>query len=158
MTTFDARPQAATTGDGPPAWLSSILLDGRTSPCDAVFAFHEFATFEPACVSTARHFVDRTLTSWGGERVAFDAQLVVSELVTNAMRHAGGAAQLRLLAHGPEVACVVSDYSRAAPVATVPDVFAEFGRGLRLVEALSVAWGWLAPVGPRKFVWAVLAA
>ncbi|WP_372455674.1 ATP-binding protein [Nonomuraea sediminis] len=107
-------------------------------------------------MATARRFVDTTLTSWGGDGVVFDAQLVVSELVTNAMRHGGGAVQLRLLCHGPEYACVVTDFSKAAPIASSPDVFAEFGRGLRLVEALSRAWGWLTPAGPRKLVWAIL--
>ena len=158
MTTFDARPQAA-TGAEAPGWLLPILLEGRRGPCDAAFPFHELSTFEPECVASARRFVDRTLTSWGSDGIVFDAQLVVSELVTNAMRHGGGAIQLRLLSRRPEVACVVSDYSRHAP-ATAPatDIFAEYGRGLRLVEALTTGWGWLTPGGQGKLVWAVLSA
>ncbi|HEX4811821.1 MAG TPA: ATP-binding protein [Nonomuraea sp.] len=155
MTTFDARPQAA-IASRPPGWLFSILVDGQTGACDAVFPF--LAALEPSCVATARKFVDQTLTTWGAVEIAFDAQLVVSELVTNAMRHGGGAAQLRLLAHGPELACVVTDHSRTAPIATAPDVFSEYGRGLRLVDALCTAWGWLTPGETRKLVWAVLAA
>ncbi|GGO75075.1 ATP-binding protein [Nonomuraea cavernae] len=108
-------------------------------------------------MATARRFVDYTLSAWGSECVTFDAQLVVSELVTNAMRHGGGAIQLRLISHGPELACVVSDFSQTTPIAASPDVHAEFGRGLRLVEALSAAWGWIIPNGPCKYVWAVLA-
>ncbi|MEU8245144.1 ATP-binding protein [Nonomuraea sp. NPDC048916] len=115
------------------------------------------STIEPGCVATARRFVDHTLTGWGSDGITYDAQLVVSELVTNAIRHGGGAIELRLVGHGPELACVVSDRSPAAPITVSPDVFAEFGRGLRLVEALSAAWGWIIPNGPRKFVWAVLA-
>ncbi|MFC7583445.1 ATP-binding protein [Nonomuraea antimicrobica] len=92
----------------------------------------------------------------GAPELAFDAQLVVSELVTNAMRHGGGAAQLRLLCHGPELACVVADHSRTVPVTATPDVFSEYGRGLRLVDALCSAWGWLSPGGARKLVWAVI--
>jgi hypothetical protein len=157
MTTFDARPQAA-IGSRPPGWLSSILVEGHAWECDAVFPFHQRVALEPACVATARRFVDQTLTTWGVLGLAFDAQLVVSELVTNAMRHGGGAAQLRLLSHGPELACVVTDHSRTVPVATAPDVFSEFGRGLRLIDALCTAWGWLSPGGARKLVWAVLAA
>ncbi|MEV0592300.1 ATP-binding protein [Nonomuraea cavernae] len=107
-------------------------------------------------MASARRFVDRTLTGWGCDCITYDAQLVVSELVTNAVRHGGGAIQLRLLSHGPELACVVSDSSPVAPITASPDVHAEFGRGLRLVEALSAAWGWI-PAGPRKYVWAVLA-
>ncbi|MFB9203017.1 ATP-binding protein [Nonomuraea spiralis] len=118
--------------------------------------FHERTAFEPACVATARRFVDRTLTSWTASDLAFDVQLVVSELVTNAMRHGGGAVQLRLLFHRPELACVVTDHSETVPVAAPADVFAEYGRGLRLVDALCTAWGWFAPGGSRKLVWAVL--
>ncbi|MEV6151587.1 ATP-binding protein [Nonomuraea sp. NPDC052129] len=158
MTTFDARPQAATCAQAP-EWLLPILLEGRRGPCDEVFRFHELSTFEPVCVASARRFVDRTLTSWGSDGMVFDAQLVVSELVTNAMRHGGGAIQLRLLSRRPEVACVVSDYSRHAPT-TPPttDVFAEYGRGLRLVEALTTTWGWLTPGTQGKLVWAVLSS
>ncbi|MBB6349197.1 ATP-binding protein [Nonomuraea muscovyensis] len=109
-------------------------------------------------MASARRFVDRTLTGWGADRVAFEAQLVVSELVTNAMRHGGGVVQLRLLGHGPELACVVTDHSRVPPIAASPDIFAEFGRGLRLVEALSTNWGWIIAGTRDKLVWAVLAA
>ncbi|MEU4576470.1 MULTISPECIES: ATP-binding protein [Nonomuraea] len=157
MTTFDARPQAS-SATRPPAWLTSAMLDGRTGDGDAVFPFHELSSFEPGCVAMARRFVDRTLGSWGAERAAFDATLVVSELVTNAMRHGGGAIQLRLLRHGGEVACVVTDYSSTPPSPAGADIFSEYGRGLRLVEALCSGWGWVAPGGPGKIVWAVLPA
>lgn len=109
-------------------------------------------------MATARRFVDQTLGAWGAVELAFDAQLVVSELVTNAMRHGGGAAQLRLLSHRAELACVVTDHSHTVPITAAPDVFSEYGRGLRLVDALCTAWGWLSPGGPRKLVWAVIAA
>ena len=52
---------------------------------------------------------------------------------------------------------MVSDYSRHAPAAPPStDVFAEYGRGLRLVEALTTGWGWLTPGAQGKLVWAVL--
>jgi two-component sensor histidine kinase len=122
-----------------------------------VFPFHRGTALEPSCVATARRFVDQTLASWGTLEHAFDAQLVVSELVTNAMRHGGGAAQLRLLSHEAELACVVTDHSHTVPVTAAPDVFSEYGRGLRLVDALCTAWGWLSPEGTRKVVWAIIA-
>ncbi|MEU6710356.1 ATP-binding protein [Nonomuraea sp. NPDC046802] len=156
MTTFDARPQAV-IGSRPPGWLSSILVDGHAGECDAVFPFHQRTALEPACVATARKFVDQTLGSWGVLEFAFDAQLVVSELVTNAMRHGGGAVQLRLLSYQAELACVVTDHSRSVPLASTADVYAEFGRGLRLIDALCTAWGWVSPGEARKQVWAILA-
>ncbi|WP_327091037.1 ATP-binding protein [Nonomuraea sp. NBC_01738] len=156
MTTFDARLRAA-TGPVPPSWLAAILVDGAPGGREAVFQFHELSAFEPACVATARRFVASTLSGWNAERAVFDTQLVVSELVTNAMRHGGGAVQLRLLAHELDLVCVVTDYSRSAPVPATPGVFAEYGRGLALVEALTRAWGWLTSPGPRKLVWACMA-
>ncbi len=156
MTTFDARPQAA-TGTRPPGWLSPILVEGRAGECDAVFPFHQRTALEPACVAMARRFVDQTLGSWDALDLAFDTQLVVSELVTNAMRHGGGAAQLRLVSHEAQLACVVTDRSRTVPVTSAPDVFSEYGRGLRLVDALCTTWGWLSPGGSHKVVWAVIA-
>ncbi|MFI6496439.1 ATP-binding protein [Nonomuraea typhae] len=156
MTTFDARPRAA-TGPVPPPWLAAVLLGGRPGGREALYQFHELSAFEPASVAVARRFVERTLREWHAPEISFDAQLVVSELVTNAMRHGGGALHLRLLANAGDLACVVSDYSRTAPVPAAPGVFAEFGRGLALVEGLTRAWGWITPPGPNKFVWACMA-
>ncbi|MFC7099952.1 ATP-binding protein [Nonomuraea rubra] len=116
-----------------------MLVEGRAGACDAVFPFHRGTALEPSCVATARRFVDQTLSSWGNLEHAFDAQLVVSELVTNAMRHGGGAAQLRLLSHEAELACVVTDYSHSVPVTAAPDVFSEYGRGC----------GWWTPCARR---------
>lgn len=155
MTTFHAGPQTA-SGLRPPGWLSAVLTEDRPIERDRMFGFHELSTFEPGCVSVARRFVDQTLGSWGAEQAVFDAQLVASELVTNAMRHGGGAIDLRLLMEDSELACVVSDHSPAPPIPGEADVFAEYGRGLRLVGALCRAWGWLTPGGSRKLVWAVL--
>jgi len=157
MTTFDAGPEAA-HGTRPPGWLLSILVDGRSSDHDAIFIFHEDPTVDPPCMATARRFVDQTLGSWGAGRMAFDMSLVVCELVTNAMRHGGGANRLRLLRHQNDLACVISDRSQAPPVASTADLFAEYGRGLRLVDALCTGWGWLTPGGGGKHVWAVLPA
>ncbi|MFD0657602.1 ATP-binding protein [Thermocatellispora tengchongensis] len=112
---------------------------------------------DPASAGVARDFTRTTLTGWGRDEKVFDAQLVISELVTNAIRHAGGLVQVRLLRDGQHVACVVTDSSQALPVMTEDDdCFAECGRGLHLVEALSACWGCIVTKDRGKLVWAVL--
>ncbi|MEV0583439.1 ATP-binding protein [Nonomuraea sp. NPDC050310] len=110
----------------------------------------------PAPVSAARVFVATVLTEWRNADAVFDAQLIVSELITNAMRHGGGAQSLSLVVRGAHVGCSVSDYNHLPPVAAAEaDHFAEFGRGLHLIQALSLCWGWYQST-PGKRVWAVL--
>ncbi|WP_176903212.1 ATP-binding protein [Nonomuraea maritima] len=131
-------------------------MEGQSAERDAVFSFRTDDAQAPACVAAARRFVDRTLGPWGAAEQAFDTQLVVSELVTNAMRHGGGAGLLRLLGGGGRLVCVVSDHNRATPVSATPDTFSEYGRGLHLVDALCSAWGWLVPRDSGKLVWAIV--
>jgi two-component sensor histidine kinase len=93
------------------------------------------------------------------------AELVVSELVTNALRHGipsackligEGAVRLRLLAQPPFVMCMVSDPGSGIPVLRDSDLSSECGRGLRVVEACSVRWGWHLLDEGGKIVWALL--
>jgi two-component sensor histidine kinase len=93
------------------------------------------------------------------------AELVVSELVTNALRHGVPSARrlagehpvrLKLLAQAPFVMCMVSDPGAEIPVLREPDLASESGRGLRVVEACSVRWGWHLLDEGGKIVWALL--
>lgn len=147
MTTSAARPQAA-AGPAPPEWLQTVLSD--TSPDGELAVFDQ-----PSPVSAARVFVATVLTQWQADDSVYDAQLVVTELITNAMRHGGGAASLALVLRGQHVGCAVSDHSTAPPIPTTPDYFAEYGRGMHLIQALSICWGWY-PMTHGKRVWAVL--
>lgn len=111
--------------------------------------------------SLARRFTVQTLHQWGLPQVVDDVQLVVSELVTNALRHAlpdgatGSPVQLSLVNKSVHVACAVHDPSERAPQMCPEDDFAESGRGLLLVQELSLTWGWTILRGTGKVVWAI---
>jgi anti-sigma regulatory factor (Ser/Thr protein kinase) len=95
-----------------------------------------------------------------------DIAIVVSELLTNALRHAlparGDARprrpiRLGLLQPGPCVLCAVADPSTAAPVSRSPGTLAETGCGLHIACTLTDSWGY-ATSGIGKVVWAMLTA
>ncbi|MFF9503573.1 ATP-binding protein [Streptomyces sp. NPDC014656] len=120
-------------------------------------------------VRGARKFTSATLDSWDlGDRFD-DVALVVSELVTNALRHAvpegspddpqGPPVRLHLMRWASRLVCAVRDPSRQSPEARggEEDFSAESGRGLFLVESFSDSWGWhpLAGTLQGKVVWAL---
>lgn len=128
----------------------------------------------PESVKIARDFAKRTLCGWDMVELLDDLGLVVSELVTNALRHAvapyeddrrvppiPGSSdhrrpiQLSLQRNGSHVVCAVTDPSSDIPVRREPDHIAETGRGLHLVECFSRAWGWTPVTGHGKIVWAL---
>ncbi|MBA2949374.1 SpoIIE family protein phosphatase [Streptomyces himalayensis] len=95
---------------------------------------------EPARVSGIRAAVTRRLADWGLDEVSFAAELVLSELVTNAIRHGSGPIQVRLI-HDRSLICEVSDTSSTAPHLRHAAATDEGGRGLFLVAQLTQAWG-----------------
>jgi Histidine kinase-like ATPase domain len=118
---------------------------------------------EYGSVRAARDFAGATLRRWGMADLGNDVGVVVSELLTNALRHAlprparpAPAAPIRigLLYPGPCVLCAVADPSDEVPVVREPDYFAESGRGLHVIASLSERWGWTAPGRSGKLVWA----
>jgi len=129
---------------------------------------------EPESVTEARHFALSRLAAWDMAEMTDDVGLVVSELVTNALRHSGGtvidgystvhcgdplgsaptAIRLRLIHEGPWFLCGILDASPYAPRRKEPDYIAETGRGLHLVASFSTRWGWRAVPG-GKIVWAL---
>ncbi|MFJ8882630.1 ATP-binding protein [Streptomyces sp. NPDC102402] len=126
-------------------------------------------------VGGARRFTRTTLTSWDLGDHFDDVALVVSELVTNALRHAlpadatgerpDTAVRLHLMRWASRLVCAVRDPSEKGPVAGEAPDSAESGRGLFLVESFSDCWGWHpspVPVGDTapdggfgKVVWAL---
>jgi hypothetical protein len=92
--------------------------------------------------SRARRDVTLCLRTWGLDALIDDAQLIVSELVANAVRHTHtrriGVSVTR---HPDHVRIVVTDTSRTLPALTTAIPEAEAGRGLLLVDQLTTRWG-----------------
>jgi hypothetical protein len=117
----------------------------------------------PESVKAAREFAGARLRAWGLAAMSEDVGLVVSELVTNALRYASlppadvaweTPFQLSLLRTGLQLTCAVADPSDEVPVLRKPDFVAQTGRGLHLVEAFSDSWNWMALGDRGKIVWA----
>jgi len=112
----------------------------------------------------AREFTGQILRGWGLPAVTDDAALIVSELVSNALRHgcAGLSAMVAdqveviLWRRAGQVVCAVIDSGAGAPAMASPDSFSEAGRGLLVIQALSANWGWTRLAGRRKAVWCTL--
>lgn len=99
--------------------------------------------FDGSAAAAARKAVRPILQSWNctDEDWLFDAGLIVTELVTNAIRHGGGGLELMLTMHERSVTVSVADGSAVLPERHEPDADADGGRGLLLIEALGAAWG-----------------
>ncbi|MEU7453840.1 ATP-binding SpoIIE family protein phosphatase [Streptosporangium roseum] len=106
---------------------------------------------DPRSASKARRFIRATLTEWRLDPIADATELMISELVTNAIKHGSGTVGLRLL-RGPTLVCEVTDRSLAMPVMREAGSGDDTGRGLHLINWLAHRWGSrLTPKG--KVVW-----
>ncbi|WP_329269794.1 ATP-binding SpoIIE family protein phosphatase [Streptomyces sp. NBC_01451] len=116
------------------------LVLARTRALDAghVRVWDLPADFE--VVAEARRRAVAQLEQWGLEDAAFVTELVVSELVTNAIRYGADPIQLRLI-HDRTLICEVSDGSSTSPHLRRARIFDEGGRGLLLVAQLTTSWG-----------------
>jgi Histidine kinase-like ATPase domain len=101
---------------------------------------------DPRSVRSAGNLTVATLRRWGMAERSPDIAIVVSELLTNALRHAlpglGNArprqpTRLGLLQPGPWVLCAVADPGEAAPAPQTPGSLDQAGRGLHIICALS---------------------
>lgn len=113
--------------------------------------------FQADSVKTARDVTRSTLSDWGLSELSDDAALVVSELVTNAVRYTRGHKDITLLLMrvAPHVLLAVADPSDEAPTRKEPDFISENGRGLYIVETYSQCWGWDPLEDGGKAVWAL---
>ncbi|MET9958526.1 SpoIIE family protein phosphatase [Streptomyces sp. NPDC006326] len=116
------------------------LLVARTSalPADCIAEWD--VAFEPSAVASMRAAAVEKLDEWGLSALAFGTELVLSELITNAIRHGAAPVRVRLL-HDRVLTCEVFDASSSSPRLHYATTTDEGGRGLFLVAQLSRRWG-----------------
>ncbi|MFB7496802.1 ATP-binding protein [Streptomyces sp. NPDC056161] len=140
------------------AWDVIGVIDTEGDCAEWTFPAH------PGAVRTARRAVREQLRVWGLDSLADVAALLVSELVTNALRHATGPIGVRLVrraalgtALGAALRVEVSDPLPDPPRERVARPDDESGRGLQLVANSSRRWG-TRPADKGKTVWFELSA
>ncbi|MGH3313630.1 MAG: ATP-binding protein, partial [Streptomyces sp.] len=106
---------------------------------------------EPKSVSYARSLVRGTLRDWGLEALTEPAQLLMSELVTNAVRHARGEIELQM-SKGGTLVVEVADGDERLPHRGQVTAEGELGRGLTLVGEIAQQWG-ARSITAGKVVW-----
>ncbi|MFJ3553907.1 SpoIIE family protein phosphatase [Streptomyces sp. NPDC090114] len=116
------------------------LLLARTSVLGADQVVTRDVPPDPAAVAGARVWAGERLAAWGVVEIGFVTELVVSELVTNAIRYGVPPIQLRLI-RDRTLICEVSDASSTSPHLRRAHAFDEGGRGLLLVAQLTQRWG-----------------
>ncbi|MFI5689701.1 amino acid permease [Streptomyces sp. NPDC051636] len=132
--------RAVTTLLPGPVDEDATLLVARTRLLDR----NQFTQWEPppdpAAVATIRTAVSKQLGDWGLDDLAFTSELIVSELVTNAIRYVGGPIQVRLI-RDRTLICEVSDTGHTAPNLRHAASDDEGGRGLFIIAQLTHHWG-----------------
>ncbi|MGW2743952.1 amino acid permease [Streptomyces sp. NPDC001450] len=132
--------------------VDATLLTVRTRMLDR----NRFAQWalapDPAAVATIRSAVAKQLGDWGLDDLAFTTELIVSELVTNAIRYAGGGPiQVRLI-RDRNLICEVSDTGHTTPNLKHAENDDEGGRGLFIIAQMTHHWGTrYTPTG--KTIW-----
>nr|WP_203665323.1 SpoIIE family protein phosphatase [Streptomyces parvus] len=129
----------------------TALLLVRTRELDAELVADWELSAEPVSVGRARELATGQLKAWGLDELVFATQLVVSELVTNAVRYAGGPLGLRLI-RDRTLVCEVADTGHTSPHLRHSAEDDEGGRGLFIVAQLVQRWGTrYTPTG--KTIW-----
>ncbi|MBC2902426.1 SpoIIE family protein phosphatase [Streptomyces cupreus] len=139
---------------GVPDDVALLLARTRGLPASQVSTWDIPA--DPALVAPIRKQVVEQLDTWELSAASFTAELVVSELVTNAIRYGSQPIRLRLIHDAATLICEVSDASHTAPHLRRAKAWDEGGRGLLLVAQLTQRWG-SRHTEQGKTIWAELA-
>nr|WP_317453385.1 SpoIIE family protein phosphatase [Streptomyces sp. CBMA291] len=116
------------------------LLVARTRLLDPARIAEWEVPRDPSAVSPVRNAAAAKLSEWGLDRLAFTAELILSELITNAVRYGAEPIRVRLL-HDRTLICEVSDGSSTSPHLRHAAATDEGGRGLYLVAQYAERWG-----------------
>ena len=150
---FSSAPGAAGFPDV--CHLHSHVIDGAPSSPGSDVTRRFAATADAPRL--ARRFVQETLVAWDRMQLADDALITVSELVANAIVHAGSDVAVGLTRLPGGVRVIVSDRSPLSPVVRAAASSALSGRGLSMINAITPCWGHEVVVG-GKHVWVDLDA
>ena len=135
--------------------------DALRTVCQLHSSYETSREFQPedAAPGRARRFIEQTLRRWGHDgSVIDDARLLVSELVTNAVRHTRSPFSVSIASHPAKLRLAVRDMSSAVPVTDGRSTDAPTGgRGLQIVAAVADDWG-VVTAPPGKTIWAEFSA
>ncbi|MEU3652434.1 SpoIIE family protein phosphatase [Streptomyces sp. NPDC032161] len=132
--------------------VALLIARTRAIPPDRVADWD--VPFDPAAVAGMRAAAARKLDDWGLPALAFPMELVLSELITNAIRYGSAPVTVRLL-YDRTLTCEVADASSTSPHLRDAALMDEGGRGLFLVARVAERWGTrYTPQG--KVIWAEL--
>ncbi|MDX3095912.1 SpoIIE family protein phosphatase [Streptomyces sp. ME19-03-3] len=130
--------------------VALLIARTRAIPADHVAAWD--VPVDPAAVAGMRSAVAEKLDTWGLSELAFGTELILSELITNAIRYGSAPLRVRLLLDRT-LTCEVSDGSSTSPHLRHAATTDEGGRGLFLVAQLAERWGTRYTPG-GKVIWA----
>jgi anti-sigma regulatory factor (Ser/Thr protein kinase) len=153
------RPGSGPAGHGPAVLPAASPGRGGTACATAPQSHWAELPARTRAPGQARQVTREVLRAWRLSRLEEAAQLIVSELVSNAVRHArepGPAVGLRLCVTGGALRIEVHDDDPRPPRPRAASPLAESGRGLLILDALASAWG-AAAASRGKTVWAELA-
>ncbi|MFD3546004.1 SpoIIE family protein phosphatase [Streptomyces sp. NPDC058655] len=132
--------------------IALLIADTRRLEADRIAEWE--VPGEPSAVSKVRNAGSEQLTAWGLEDIAFTTELILSELVTNAIRYGSAPVRVRLL-RDRTLICEVSDGSSTSPHLRYAATTDEGGRGLFLVAQYAERWG-TRYTERGKVIWAEL--
>ncbi|MFI6575767.1 SpoIIE family protein phosphatase [Nocardiopsis sp. NPDC050513] len=136
--------------DRPKDDVALLIARTRRLPRDQVAEWD--VPVDPAAVAPVRAAVTRQLTAWELDGSVFVTELILSELVTNAIRYGQGPIRVRLI-YDRALICEVSDAASTAPHLRYAASMDEGGRGLFLVAQLAERWG-TRYTAEGKVIWA----